>query len=166
MTPFFGKRCFFDMVEKVRFTNCVFEKLCFPENTIFIVSSAKHSSSKTKKIMKNSGLFLNMAEWCFLGVCFFEVSILKGCFWCVWYCFKSVKNACFSQFFGFFLGWLIVVHLSLEGLGVFVFLVFVFLFCLAFVSVLFALFLVLWLDVVFFLFLFVLFVFVCFFWRV
>ena len=50
--------------------------------------------------------------------------------------------------FGGFSGWLIVVHLGLEGLGVFVFLVFVFLFCVAFVSVLFALFLVLWLDVV------------------
>ena len=59
------------------FTNCVFEKLCFPENTIFIVFSAEHSFSKTKtvcskkqKIMKNSGLFLNMAEWCFLGFVF------------------------------------------------------------------------------------------------
>ena len=50
MTPFFGKRCFFDMVEKVGFTNCVFEKLCFPENTIFIVFSAKHSFSKTKTV--------------------------------------------------------------------------------------------------------------------
>ena len=71
----------------------------------------------------------------------------------------------FSQFFGFFLGWLIVVHLGLEGLGVFVFLVLVFLFCLAFVSVLFALFLVLWLDVVFCLFVcffLFFFVFVCF----
>ena len=45
---FFWKRVFFDMVEKVGFTNCVFEKLCFPENTIFIVFSAKHSFSKTK----------------------------------------------------------------------------------------------------------------------
>ena len=53
----------------------------------------------------------------------------------------------FFPVFWFFLGWLIAVHLGLEGLGVFVFLVFVFLFCLAFVSVLFALFLVLWLDV-------------------
>ena len=50
MTPFFGKRCFFDMGEKVGFTNCVFEKLCFPENTIFIVFSAKHSFSKTKTV--------------------------------------------------------------------------------------------------------------------
>ena len=61
---------------------------------------------------------------------------------------KSAKHACFPQFFGVFLGWLIVVHLGLEGLGVSVFFVFGFLLCVAFVSVLFALFLVLWLDVV------------------
>ena len=54
----------------------------------------------------------------------------------------------FPIFLGAFLGWLIVVHLGLEGLGACVFLVFVFLFCVAFVSVLFALLLVLWLDVV------------------
>ena len=84
MTPFFWKRVFFDMGEKVGFTNCVFQKLCFPENIIFIVFSAKHSFSKTKtgmlkkteNIMKNSGLFLNMAKWCFLGWCFFEVLVL------------------------------------------------------------------------------------------
>ena len=28
MTSFWGKKVFFDMVEKVGFTNCVFEKLC------------------------------------------------------------------------------------------------------------------------------------------
>ena len=54
-----------------------------------------------------------------------------------------------------FLGWLLVVHLGLEGLGVFVFLVFAFFCCVAFVSVLFALLLVLWLDVVVLFFLFV-----------
>ena len=124
------------MVEKVGFTNCVFEKLCFfSENTIFLVFSANHSFSKTKlyveknrKFMKNCGLFLNMAKWCFLGLFFWGFNIEKVCFWCVWHCFKSVKNACFLKFFGAFLGWLIVVHLGLEGLGVFVFLVFVFLF--------------------------------------
>ena len=47
---FFGKKVFFDMVEKVGFTNCVFEKLCFPESTSFIVFSAKHSFSKTKTV--------------------------------------------------------------------------------------------------------------------
>ena len=84
---FFEKRCFFDMVEKVGFTNCVFEKLCFPENTIFVVFSAKHSFSRTKlyveknrKFMKNCGLFLNMAKWCFWGFVFCEVLILKGLF--------------------------------------------------------------------------------------
>ena len=68
--------------------------------------------------------------------------------------------------FGGFSGWLIFVHLGLEGLGVFVFLVFVFLFCVAFVSVLFALFLVLRLDVVvllFFVVFFLLFFLFCFF---
>ena len=75
------------MVEKVGFTNCVFEKLCFPENTIFIVLSAntvfqkqKLYVKKNRKFMKNSGLFLNKAKWCFFGVCFFEVLILKGLF--------------------------------------------------------------------------------------
>ena len=67
---------FFDMVEKVGFTNCVFEKLCFPENTIFIVFSAntvfqkqKLYVEKNRKFMKNSGLFLNMEKWCFFWVC-------------------------------------------------------------------------------------------------
>ena len=66
------------MGEKVGFTNCVFEKLCFffSENTIFIVFSEntafqkqKWYVEKNKKFMKNSGLFLNMAKWCF-WVCF------------------------------------------------------------------------------------------------
>ena len=53
MTPFFGKKCFFDMGEKVGFTNCVFEKLCFfSENTIFIVFSEKHSSCNTNNVCK------------------------------------------------------------------------------------------------------------------
>ena len=74
------------MVEKVGFTNCVFEKLCFPENTIFIVfqqntvfQKQKLYVEKKQKIMKNSTLFLNMAKWCFWGL-FFEVLILKGLF--------------------------------------------------------------------------------------
>ena len=33
-----------------KWVNCVFEKPCFPENTIFIVFSAKHSLSKTKTV--------------------------------------------------------------------------------------------------------------------
>ena len=53
--------------------------------------------------MKNSGLFLNMAKWCFLV--FFEVLVL------LWFAFGVfgivpgvLKNACFSQFFGLFWG--------------------------------------------------------------
>ena len=46
----FWKKVFFDMGEKVGFTNCVFEKLSLAENTIFIVFSAKHSFSKTKTV--------------------------------------------------------------------------------------------------------------------
>ena len=98
--------------------------------------------------MKNSGLFLNMAKWCFGGGLFFEVLILikRFVFGVSGIVSKVFKMLVFFPVFGFFLGWLIVVHLGLEGLGVFVFLVFVFLFCVALVSVLFALFLVLWLD--------------------
>ena len=36
MTLFLEKGVVFDMGEKVGFTDCVFEKLCFSENTIFI----------------------------------------------------------------------------------------------------------------------------------
>ena len=70
------------MGEKVGFTNCVFEKLCFAENTIFIVFSEKKNTAfqkqklyveKKRKFMTNSGLFLNMKEWCFLGLFFFRL---------------------------------------------------------------------------------------------
>ena len=64
MTPFFGKSCFFDMGEKVGFTNCVFEKVCFSENTIFIVFPAKHSFSKTKNCMlKKNRKFMKIVGW-------------------------------------------------------------------------------------------------------
>ena len=46
----FFEKGVFDMGEKVGFTNCVFEKLSFSENTIFIVFSAKHSFSKAKMV--------------------------------------------------------------------------------------------------------------------
>ena len=77
MTPFFGKRCFFDMGEEVGFTNCVFEKLCFPENTIFIVFSAKHSFSKTKTVcrtktenLRKEWVVFEHGKWCLLGLAF------------------------------------------------------------------------------------------------
>ena len=86
--------------------------------------------------MKNSGLFLNMAKWCFL-VCFFEVLIL------LWFVFgvsdivsKVLKNVCFSSFGFFFSG---VVYCCSSGFGrfrcfflrlFFLCLLFLFLFCL------------------------------------
>ena len=106
----------------------------------------------------------------FLGLFFWGFNIKRFVFGVSGIVSKVLKMLVFfPSFLGFFLWWLIVVHLGLEGLGVFVFLVFAFLFSLAFVSVLFALFLVLWLDVVvffvvcFFCFFCCFFVFVCFF---
>ena len=126
------------MVEKVGFTNCVFEKLCFPDNTIFIVFSAKHSFSKTKlyvekaeNLWKIVGCFWTWQNGVF-GFVFWGFNIKKFVFGVSGIVSKVLKNAGFSQFFGFFLGCLIVVHLGLEGLGVFVFLVFVFLSCFCF----------------------------------
>ena len=96
------------MGEKVGFTNCVFEKLCFPENTIFIVFSAKHSFSKTKtvcgkkqKIMKNSGLFLNMANGVFWVWFFWSFNIKKVCFGVSGIVSKVLKMLVFPSFLGF-----------------------------------------------------------------
>ena len=77
-TLFFGKKCFWQW--KSGFY-CVFKKLCFPENTIFIMFSTKLLKNKTcilkkRKFMKNCGLFLNMANGVF-WVWFSEVLILR-----------------------------------------------------------------------------------------
>ena len=67
------------MGEKVGFTNCVFEKLCFfSENTIFISVFSKAQLFKSKncmlkknrKFMKNSGLFLKHGKMVFFGFVF------------------------------------------------------------------------------------------------
>ena len=58
---------------------------------------------KNGKFMKNSGLFLSTAKWCFLGL-FLGFNVIVVCFWCVWHSSRSVKNACFSQFWVFFWG--------------------------------------------------------------
>ena len=108
------------MAEKVGFTNCVFVKLCFPENTIFIVFSAKHSFSKTKtvcwknrKFMKNSGLFWTWQNGV-LGVCFFVGFNVKKVFWCVWYCFTKVLKILVFPVLGGFSG---VDHCCSSGFG-------------------------------------------------
>ena len=138
------------MGEKVGFTNCVFEKLCFFfwKHYFYSVFSQtqlfknQNCMLKNRKFMKNSGLFLNMAKWCFWGLFFCRFSCYCGLFLVCGIVPKVLKMLVFfPNFFWAFMGWLILVYLGLEGLGVFVFLVFVLVFCVAFVSVLFALFL-------------------------
>ena len=91
--------------------------------------------------MKNSGLFLNMVKWCFLGS-FWGFNVIVVCFWCVWHSSRSVKNACFSQFFEAFVGWFILVYFGFGRFRCFCVSCVLFLFfCVAFVSVLSALFL-------------------------
>ena len=58
----------------------------------------------------------------FLVFFFLRLYTYCGLFLCVYH--KSAKNACFPQFLGFFLGWLLLVYLGLEGLYVLVFFVF------------------------------------------
>ena len=108
----FWEKMFFEMGKKVGFTNCVFEKLCSLKTLFYSVFREtpqlqyKHCMQKNRKLMKNSGLFLNMASGCFLFV-FFQALLSL--------CFLSGKVA--------------------RVLGVFVFLVFAFLFGVGFVSV-------------------------------
>ena len=57
---------------------------------------------KKQKTYENSGLFLNMAKWCFGGLFFFEVLTLS---WFVFGVFgivpEALKNASFPSFGGF-----------------------------------------------------------------
>ena len=69
--------------------------------------SAKHSFWKTKtvcwknrKFMKNSGLFLNMAQWCFLGFVFWGFNIKRSVFGVSGIVSKVLKMLVFSQFLG------------------------------------------------------------------
>ena len=79
---------------------------------------------KNRKFMKNSGLFLNMAKWCFGGL-FFQALMLLWFVFCVSgiVAAKVLKMPVFPVFWAF-LAWLILVYLGLEDLGIFVVLVF------------------------------------------
>ena len=108
MTLFLEKGVF-DMGEKVGFTNCVFEKLCFPENAIFIVFSAKHSFSKTKTVCWKKTENLWKIVGCFwtwqmvsFGFGFFEVLILERFVFVVsGIVSKVLKMLVFPSFWGF-----------------------------------------------------------------
>ena len=77
-----------------------------------------------------------MENGVFFGFVCCKVLMLKGLFWCVWYCFKSVKNACFPSFWGFFWGgsllfvWVWKVLVFLCFLCLFLFVLSCFCFCL------------------------------------
>ena len=51
----------------------------------------------------------------FFGFVFWGFDIKKVCFWCVWHCFKSVKNTCFI--FPVFWGFCGVASSCLFGFG-------------------------------------------------
>ena len=69
---------------------------------------------KNSKFLKNSGLFLNMANGVFWVWFFWGFNIKKVCFWCVWHCFKRIKKACF---FPSFLGFSAVAYYYSSGFG-------------------------------------------------
>ena len=169
MTPFFGKRCFWHGWKSGFYSLCFRKAVCFfSENTIFIVFSEKHSSCNTNIVCKQN----TENWWKLVGCCWTRQKGVKVFFVCFFFralmslCFLSGKVArvlkmlIFPQFWGF-VGWLLLVHLGLEGF----FLCFLFLlFFLVLVLFLFVCF-VLWLKNVVssvFVFLFVFFLFVLF----
>ena len=88
MTPFFGKRCFLTWVKKwvlltMFLKSCVFLKTlflqCFLRNRAFAIQTLY---AKNRKLMKNRGLFWNMAKGLFF-VCFFFQASMSLCFF-VW----------------------------------------------------------------------------------
>ena len=95
------------MVEKVSFTNCVFEKLCFLKTHFYSVFSKtqlfKNKNcmlKKTENLWKIVGCFWTWQNGVF-GFVFWGFNVIVVCFWCVWHSSKSVKNAIFYHFWGF-----------------------------------------------------------------
>ena len=114
MTPFLEKGVFLTWLKKWVLLTVFLKSCALLKTLVLIVFSAKAQLFRQQKIyveqnrkfMKNSGLFLNMEKWCFLGLSFFQVfSVIVVCFLCVCHSCKSVKNACFfSQFLGLLWG--------------------------------------------------------------
>ena len=99
---FFGKKVFWGMGEKVFFTNCVFEKLCFLK-TLFYSVSSKHSNCskkdvcwKTENLLKIVGCFWTWQKGVFCLL--FQVFMFLW-FFCVFGKVAKVLNMLFSQFF-------------------------------------------------------------------
>ena len=149
---FFEKVGIFDMGEKVGFTNCVFEKLCFffwKHYFYSVFSKAqqlqiKNVCWKTEKLWKIVGCFWTWHKGVF--VCFFSgFNVIVVCF-CV--SGKVARVLKMISFFPSFFGLCGVAYSCLVGFGRFrCFCVSCFcLFCLSVVSVLFAFVFVLLLD--------------------
>ena len=129
---FFEKGVVWDGWRKCFFTNCVFESSALLKalySTVFSASTAfavKNACWQKQKFMKIVGCFWTWQKGVF--VCFEGLMVLWFAF-CVFGKVAEVLKCLFSLGLGAFLGWLILAHLGLEGLGVLVFfvsLVFVF----------------------------------------
>ena len=94
------------------FTMCDTQKLCFAENTIFIVFSAKHSfadmkecnlKKKLNKTLPKIGGCLPKCKKVFFVVCFlfFGGFVFVACVFVLLFC-KKDKKAIFLQFWRFF----------------------------------------------------------------
>ena len=137
------------MVEKVGFTNCVFDKLCFFfwKHYFYSVFSKtqlfknKNYMLKKEKIYERLWFFEHGIMMVFLGFVFSGFNVIVVCFCVSGIVAKVLKMLVFFPVFWAFVGWLILVYLGLEGLGVFVVLVFGF----SFVQILFLFVLVLFL---------------------
>ena len=169
---------------KVGFTNCVFEILCFSENTIFIVFSANTTFQKQKLHAEKQNIYEKLwvvfehGQMVFWGLFFWGFNVIVVCFCCVWHSSRSVKNVCLVfPSFGAFVGWFILLYFGFGRFRCFCgFCVCFCFFCVVFVFVSsfvvgFVLVLVLVLFFVFFVFFFFFFLVFClilflFFWRV
>ena len=113
MTPFFGKRCFLTWVKKwvlltVFLKSCVF---FFWKHYFYSVFSKAQlfknincMMKKTENLWKIVGCFWTWQKGVFGGLFFWGFNVIVVCFLWVCHSSKSVKNACFSQFWGLFWG--------------------------------------------------------------
>ena len=109
------------MGEKVGFTNCVFEKLCFSENTIFIVLSEKHRSCiiktlcwKSRKFKKIVGCFRTWQKVFFWFVFFSGFNVIVVCFFV---CLVKLQECQTCLLFPSSLGFCGVAYSCLFGFG-------------------------------------------------
>ena len=112
MTPFFGKGCFLTWLKKWVLLTVFLKSCVFPENTNFIVFSAKHSFSKTKTVCwkktENSwkivGCFWTWQNGVFWGFVFWGFNVKRFVFGVSGIVWKVLKMLVFPNFWGVFWG--------------------------------------------------------------